>query len=120
MQLYRWVCIVGVVCNRPLGVAVYACMAVYGHIVGAHCMRPRAIANRPYETTVVMRNRGVAAYAGGVYVHVVGAVCNRPLGVAVYGHIVGRIACARGRLQIAPTALAHLFNAPMQYFLNII
>ena len=44
-------------------------------------------------------------YAGGVHVHVVGAVCNRPLGVAVYGHIVGAIACARGRLQIALTKL---------------
>ena len=34
----------------------------------------RAIANRPYETTVAIRNRG----------GVVGAVCNRPLGVAVH------------------------------------
>src|SRR5690554_1841090 len=36
----------------------------------------RAITNRPYETTVVMRNRG----------GVVGAVCNRPLGVAVHAN----------------------------------
>ena len=81
----------------------------------------RAIANRPYEITVVMRNRGVAvairwrnvaAYAGGVYVHVVGAVCNRPLGVAVHADVVA--GDCKSPLRNRGGVVGAVFNRPLR------
>ncbi len=77
------------------------------------CMRTvlRAIANRPYATTVVMRKRD-------------GHTMARCCGVCRwFAHL-----CCRGALHAPagdcksppPHSLAHLFNTPMQYCLNII